>query len=225
MKKSKKLKVKVGIFLLTLFFLLLLFCYVLNRIEPIVSTKALAISRTRGTRVINEAVEDVLREEEVSYLDIITTTRDKDGNVMSLSANMVKVNTIKSKVSLKIASLIKGEYKSFGIPLGNLSGTYLLSGRGPKINVKLLLADSVTTTLESTVEEMGINQSRHKIEMIINLKMAVILLRKQKSVDISDRVLIADTIIVGKVPDAYTSINRLTEEEEGDVFDFMAQTE
>ena len=98
-----------------------------------------------------------------------------------------------------------------------------MTGRGFSVSVRLIPADSVVTTVESSFSEEGINQSWHRITMRVTLKVGVIVLGEHISVDVCDSIVVADSVIVGKVPDAYTEIERADSDLVGDVVDFKAE--
>ncbi|MBR6633476.1 MAG: sporulation protein YunB [Clostridia bacterium] len=219
----KKIKRRVGVILLTLFFLLLLFIYSFNKLMPIVNAHAVQYSRSYATRVISESVKAVIEEKGTQYTDLVTLNSDTEGNVLSLSSNIVNINKMKSEVSLRILSVLSDdERRLLKIPIGNLTGMYLLSGRGFRLSIRLIPTDSVITSFESSFTEVGINQSWHRITMKITVKLGVIILGEHNTVEVTDSVVIADTVIVGRVPDAYTHIEDLDDETVGEIIDFKA---
>ena len=218
MKKAKR---RIFIILTALFCLLALLIYSLSTLSPIIKARAVELSRSHATRVINTAVREVMEEGE--YSELVEIKRDSEGNVLSLSANTSAINRLKSLVSLRILELLSREENSeLKVPVGNLSGVYLLSGRGFSVSVRLIPTDSVLTTVESSFSDEGINQSWHRITMKVTLRLGVIILGEHTAVDVCDSIVIADSVIVGKVPDAYTEIERADADLVGDVVDFKA---
>ena len=200
-----------------------LFAFSFNNLFPAINARTLQYSRSHATRVISEAVAMALEEENVEYSDLVTVNKNSDGTVLYLGANTVNINKLKSAVSLKILETLDRDANgTIKIPIGNLSGMYLLTGRGFNLSVRLLPTDSLTSTITSEVEEVGINQSRHKISLTLNVTLGVLLLGRYSSIDIEDSILIADTVIIGPVPDAYTNVERLDSETCSDLIDFKA---
>lgn len=190
---------------------------------PIVNAHAVQYSRSYATQVISESVKDVIEEKGAEYTDLVTVNTDGEGNVLSLSSNIINVNRLKSEVSLKILSILSDDDRRLlKIPIGNLTGMYLLSGRGFKLSIRLIPTDSVITALESSFSEVGINQSWHRITMKITVKLGVIILGEHNTIEVTDSVVIADTVIVGRVPDAYTEIEDIDDETVGEIIDFKA---
>ena len=219
MKRAKR---RIIIILAVVFCLSALFIYSVSAISPIVKARAVELSRSHATRVINTAVREVM--EEGDYPELVEIKRDSEGNVLSLSANTTAINNLKSRVSLRILELLSREENlELKVPIGNLTGMYLMTGRGFSVSVRLIPADSVVTTVESSFSEEGINQSWHRITMRVTLRVGVIVLGEHISVDVCDSIVVADSVIVGKVPDAYTEIERADSDLVGDVVDFKAE--
>lgn len=219
----KKLKRRIIIILVTFFFLIILFIASFNQLLPIVNSRAEQYSRTHATSVINTAVKQVLEEKGLEYSDLVSINADGEGSVLSLSTNMVNVNRLKSDVSLKVIELLSDDSRRFlKIPIGNLTGMYLLSGRGFKLSIRLIPTDSVVTAVESAFSEVGINQSWHRLSMKVTVRLGVIILGHHNTVEITDSIVVADTVIVGRVPDAYTKIENLDDDLVGQIVDFKA---
>ena len=220
MKKTKR---RICIILAVLFCLSILFVFSFNSLYPILRARSVEYSRTHATRVINLAVEEVIEEGGAEYKTLVNTERDSEGNVLSLSANIHAINKLKSRISLKILDLLsKEQNRTLQIPVGNLSGVYLFSGKGFSFSVRLIPTDSVVTEVESSFSEVGINQSWHKISMKVTVRIGVIVLGEHITAEVSDSIVIADSVIVGKVPDAYTEMERAEADLVGDVVDFKA---
>ncbi len=220
MKKAKR---RAFIVFLTVFSLFILFIISFNQLLPIVNARAIQYSRSHATKVINEAVRCVLEENNVTYDDLVFLNHDGDGNVLSLSSNIIAINELKSEVSLKIIDILSSDSRQhLQIPIGNLTGMYLLSGRGFNVSIRLIPTDSVTSVVESSFSEVGINQSWHKITMNVTLKLGVIILGEHNTVEVNDSIVIADTVIVGSVPDSYTKIEKVSDDTLGEIIDFKA---
>ena len=200
------------------------FLFSFNRLFPIITARVEQYLRSYATEVIGSSVSDVLSEG-IEYEELVDLNCSEDGNVLALSCNTSGINVLKSKISLRILEkLSERENSVLKIPIGNLSGSYIFSGRGFDVSVRLIAADSVLTSVESSFTEVGINQSWHKITVKVELRLGVIILGRHTYVDVSDSVPIADTVIVGGVPDAYTKIEKTDSETVGDIVDFSATT-
>ena len=77
---------------------------------------------------------------------------------------MKKINTLKSSVTIAIQKKISCmPKKDLSIPIGTLTGTEILNGKGPDVPMKISLSGSVLTNFRSVFESAGINQTKHQI--------------------------------------------------------------
>lgn len=217
----KKVKRRIFVVLTAFLCLVLLLTVSFNCLFPIVNARALQYSRSYATEVINSAVKTVFSENQ--YPSVVKAETDDDGNVISLSCDTALLNRIKSDVSLKIIEMLSDEGRRvLYVPIGNLTGMYLLSGKGIRLSVRLIPTDSVLSEAVSSFSEVGINQSWHRILLKLTVRLGVIVLGKHNIVDVGDSIVVADTVIVGRVPEAYTDIEKADDDTIGEIVDFKA---
>jgi sporulation protein YunB len=213
------------LFFLVIFAIVLVFSLFIFEIKlfPIIEKMAIAESRNYATLSINRAIYDVLSLEGVQG-DYVELERGEGGEIVSLTTDTYRVNLVKSLVSREVEKCMDAEGAELLIPLGNITGIKLLSGRGPKIKVKTSPVRSVVTDIGSVFAESGINQTWHRVLLHIDADFGVMVLSRSMECHVSDTVVLADTVIVGRVPDAYTDINKIEDELLGDVVDFSASS-
>ncbi len=86
------------------------------------------------------------------------------------------------------------------IPIGTLSGNYLLSGKGPGLKLRICPAEEVTVRLESEFTSAGMNQTTHRISAIITAEVSSSMPIYSFSTKVEFEFLIAETVIIGEVP-------------------------
>ncbi len=214
-----------------LIFLALTLCLLLFlnfKLTPDLAAIAEASARNRIVRVINEAVSSALNRLEYSYEDLIRLSFKADGSVAALSAQLTRLSDLRTEITRDIL----GEIRDTGllqidVPLGNLLGLEMLSGRGPKIQVDLLIAEGFSSYMESHLTSAGINQTLHSVVFKINVTVDLLIPSHHTRFVIAETYPVAETILLGEVPEAYTEIHRLTdeitEEDIDDIFDFGAE--
>ena len=79
---------------------------------------------------------------------------------------------------------------------------------GPKITVNMEQIGNINTSYDSTFESAGINQVRHKIYLNVDVKMRLVVPLASKDVELTCEIPVAETIIVGKIPDTAVNIGR-----------------
>lgn len=192
---------RILIFLSIIISLFILFIYMLDKI--ILSTLMVVSDgemRAKAIEVIDDNILE-LYSNEFSYDDIIKIEKDNEGNITMIRADTIKLNSLASKVSLESQKELK-KIGSIGIkfPIGYISKNNILSYLGPSVTVKMEPIGIVKTNYISEFESVGINQTRHKIYLEVETELKVIVPTKSDEVQIKNTIPIAETIIVGKVP-------------------------
>ena len=78
-----------------------------------------------------------------------------------------------------------------------------LSGRGPDIPVEIMSIRNSDASFRSAFTEAGINQTLHQLIMQVSVDVTILVLGKAESFTINSQVVIAETVIVGDVPDTF----------------------
>ena len=184
--------------------LALLLIYRLNaRLRPVLLAAAEAQTANRITAAINDAAA----AQAVSYTDLVTLERDAAGNIIALTSNMAQANVLRAQLLDAALEAVNGlEYHELEIPLGTLMDLDLLSGRGPSLTVKVVSAGEAHAEFENVFTSAGINQTRHQIFFHITAQVAILLPGETCRSTVSLQVCVAETVIVGKVPDTYLQL-------------------
>ena len=146
---------------------------------------------------VGNAVKNVLKsydEDSFSSMNL-----DDSGNVVSVEANSTRINELKTELSLRITEELNGR-KSIGIPFGSLTDIALLNGRGFDVPVKLNYIGSAELELKSEFLSAGINQSCHRITLKVRARVVSQSKRFSAEVESETEFVVAETVIVGKVP-------------------------
>ena len=195
------------------------------QIIPALIPFAKANISTEITKTMQSVVKSCI--ESGGYTDFVRLSYNADGNVTSLETNYASIALTNSKLTeAAVKILCDNDLLTVRIPLGTLSGGAIFAGKGPDIKIKVKISPKITTEIENEFYESGINQTLHRIVAKINVKTYALLPMLTKEIDIPTKICLAETVIVGKVPDAYTKINRLDDELEesdiDDIYDFGA---
>lgn len=171
-----------------------------KRLQPAFVAQAHSYANTMVTDVIEQSVNEVLSKGDYSK----TVHTGNDGGVASLEADTVKINKLKSELTVKIQNdIIQKCNSKIYIPIGSASGLYLLSGAGPKIPVSIYPAAIVNTNYEEKFESAGINQVRHSVAINVDVQMRYTGYMLNECETINTDVPVLETIIVGGVPSYY----------------------
>jgi sporulation protein YunB len=210
-KKRRKIKIRFRILIFSAVLLVTAFGvlkYSENKIRPIIKSMAEAHARTIGARITSEAINEEIARNNLSYDDLISFEKSENGKISALKTNILNVNKLKSMLSAVILDKLSNMKDiNLYIPVGNLLNGEFLSGRGPEIEVILLPVGSVATDITNVFTTAGINQTRHQIMLEVLVSVSIIMPFSVENTDISTSVSIAETIIVGDVPNMYMESN------------------
>lgn len=222
--RRRNRKKKLCLFLLVILFILLMILILFElRLRPLVLNAARSRARLYASEVIAVCVDDALNSLpdgqkliEVVYGDV---------GVSSIETNIAALNRVRSDSIRNIAGDVSDIDKmTLSVPIGNLIGSNLLTGRGASVGIRLVPIGDVAAELYSEFIESGVNQTMHRIYLRVRVAMNMLVGWDTVKLELSNDVILAETIIVGEVPDAYTAINRfeIDENEENDLNDYAA---
>lgn len=90
--------------------------------------------------------------------------------------------------------------------LGSFTGTRILSGIGPSVKLRIEMVGDVDTDFRSEFKEAGINQTLHRLYLQVDCKVAVLTPIHTIEQNISNQVILAENVIVGKIPSTYYNL-------------------
>ena len=227
-KRNRKKSSPFARFFLILLAVLVCLLFLLNfELAPELAAIAEANIRNRISRLINSSVEAAIQRLDYSYDDLIHLTYKSDGSIAALSAKMTTLAKLRTEIVRDALMQIKDtSLMQIKIPLGNLLGFEVFAGRGPDVKVDLMLAEGLSAYMESHFTSSGINQTLHRVVFRISITVDLLIPSQHTRFVISEAYPVAETVLLGEVPDAFTEIHRLTdeitEEEIDDIFDFGA---
>jgi sporulation protein YunB len=170
-------------------------------------TRDIAISDARDavTLAVNACVSRMISENEYSYDYFVTLEKDELGNIAAIKTNTARINALSSRIMQEIAKAADSESLNIRIPLGSLLGSNLLMGRGPEIPVQVKMLTSSFVRFDNDLISTGINQSRHVITLIADVDIDIMIPLTTISTTVETDILIAETVIVGRVPETYVN--------------------
>ena len=178
------------------------------RIRPYIQSISSYQAQIYGTRVINDAIYEELASENIRYDNLVTLTQNGQGQITSLQTDMVALGRLRGRVTEAVIQEIdEMEEQQIAIALGTLSGVQLLSGRGPDVHLRVEPAGYLTSEVENRFESAGINQTRHQIMLILDMRVMAIIPGYTTSTEIHTEYCLAETVIVGTVPDTLLTLS------------------
>ncbi|MEE1025461.1 MAG: sporulation protein YunB [Acutalibacteraceae bacterium] len=179
------------------------------------------------TEMMDKAMDNVLKNTDNLSNSVDEVIYSNEGKVISVETDTVKLTKIKTEFSKEFSNLIKehGDIIKVSVPIGTLIGNEYTIGRGPKISFDLQFTWTVNSEFKSVFYEAGVNNTLHSIELKVNNYIYIIIPWGHSSKTVSTKYIVAETVIVGEVPEAFTNINGANDEIVDDVVDHGAKLE
>lgn len=154
--------------------------------------------------LINDAIDRQIDLGNIHYDRIVYFEKDLDGRITALKTNMTEVNRLKTAIlNLINDEILALDTTDITIPIGSLFLPEFFSGRGAGIPIQILSIRNSDASFQSYFSEAGINQTLQQLTMDVSVDVSVLVLGKAESFTVSSQVVVAETIIVGQVPDTF----------------------
>ena len=160
------------------------------------------------TMEVNAAITQVLEEGDYDADWFVRFEKDEAGEVTAISSNMTHVNALSATLLDRVIGLTGNRNITVSIPAGNLTGLSLLMGRGPGIPVEIMVLTSSHVEFRNNIVTAGINQTKHQISLLVIVDIDVLVPWGSESAQICTELLIADTVVVGQVPETYLNFDQ-----------------
>ncbi len=171
------------------------------------AVEALAVTRIRSVtaRAMNDAILDTMGGEE-KYQSLVTV-RENGNKVYLLQADTRQMNLLAAECAEAAQEriAIMGE-QGVSVPLGTTTGIALFSGKGPRIRISFTPAGSVQSEFNSEFISSGINQTLYRVKLRLTATVQLVIPGLFQSVSVVTEAAIAESIIVGEVPQVYTDV-------------------
>ncbi|MGO5022121.1 sporulation protein YunB [Lawsonibacter sp. LCP25S3_G6] len=178
------------------------------RLRPTVAEMARTQVQNTMTAAIEQAVNEDLARRNVSYGDFVAVERDAAGAITALSAQTAQMNLLRSELVGTILETLEGvDVSSIHLPLGSLLDFEPLWAKGPELQVRAMTVGTVSAEFDSEFSSAGINQTIHRIWLEVAVPMTVLLPGEELEVTVQTRLPLAETVIVGQVPNTYLSLD------------------
>jgi len=188
-----------------------MFVYYFNVVSPVIYTYSSAKTEALSEAAINMAVSTVINRT-LSYDSLIDITYNNSGEIVAFSANQYEINSI----SREIVNEAQTQMETLGedglpINVGTFTGVPFFIGRGPIINLRLVPIGAVASRFSSEFDSVGINMTKHTLFLYVDVHVSIVMPVKSFEIFSSIQVMLAECIIIGKVPEVYLNGGSLGE--------------
>ena len=199
-------KIRNSIILIVVISVITVFA-ILRAINPIIDALCIDKAKNLATVISNKQATQIMNE--YKYEDFVNVVRDSNGDITLIQTNTKNINEVISDIPNKIVEEMEKQSESYiSIHLGSVLGNTVFSALGPEIHIKIENVGNVVTKLESEFISEGINQTMHRIYLNIECEATILTPYNTITQKIENQVLIAESVIIGNIPNAYYNIER-----------------
>lgn len=204
MKRQRKIIIPaVAVFLLVTVGIFVFLEFKIKSVRDELSTlEANSVASSALTAGLDKALEDY----ELNYNDIVSFTYDSQGNIKSLSTDIIALNTLGNEIGTNTDKYINdmGIYE-ISLPLTSLLGGQLFSGMGPDVSFYVTMRGLTSTWFENRFEAAGVNQTRHQIFLNVRIRTNIVFSGNVSVVEYNSEICIAESVIVGVTPSTFAN--------------------
>ena len=216
--KSRKRKI------LLVILLILIVIFISDRqLRPVITNGAKIQAQAVVNMAVNRAISDVMMNLNADYNSLVNLTYNENGEIVAITSNVMGINILKAEITKNIQENMNNlDRETVQIAIGSLTRSDFLVGRGRDVDLVIQLSGSVGTEVVGSFDAAGINQTRHRLMLNVRTNIQVAIPWHTDIISFDTNFLLAETILVGKVPNAYTNIARANFIDEFDVANFGA---
>ena len=190
--------------ILALIVTIIAFCLFRHKYHSVITALAQTQVKNATSDLINDAIDQQISNGTIQYDRMVYFEKDLEGKITALKTNMSEVNRLKTDLlNLINAEILAMDSDHLGIPMGSLVLPELFAGKGPMIPVQIITIRNSEAGFFSDFSQAGINQTLQKLNMQVSVDVSVLVLGEVSDFTISSQVVIAETVIVGQVPDMF----------------------
>ena len=172
-------------------------------LRPVLAAAARYQVRSQVTAAVEQWAARDLQERGVDYSDFVTITRNEAGEITALSADMARLNLLRAELSAHLLERLEDSQLELTIPVGSLLPLEPTWARGPELHLRALALGTASAEFESEFTSAGINQTRHRLWLELSVPVTVLLPGGGEELTVDSRLCVAETVIVGQVPQTW----------------------
>ncbi|MGN1074479.1 MAG: sporulation protein YunB [Eubacteriales bacterium] len=171
-------------------------------VRPALRTYARARAENLASAALNTAIESAAGT--FGCGGLVTLEYDASGAVTALHTDTAGISRLRTAIcGAALDALSEIPPSKLAVPLGSLSRSALLYGRGPRVRVAVVPSGSVRCGVDSAFESAGINQTRHTVTVTVEAEVCILLPGERLESTVRASVPVAETVLLGGVPDFY----------------------
>ena len=185
------------------------------KLEPLINEIGAAKVIYAAKAAMNQAVTELMTDGTIKYDNIVSFEKSESGSITAVKTDVAEINRLKAEATETVLGKIGNiTVEDLSIPAGNLFAVDFLSGIGPQIPVKIIAVRTAAVDFVNDFQTAGINQTIHRIYLNFDVEITILAAGKKSTVEASSMFCIAETVVVGSVPESYTYFSETATAEE-----------
>ena len=177
------------------------------KLKPLIETLATSKAINLISVAISEETDLALTEENLNYGDFVSVETDENGRITMLSLRTSNGTRFKRLVTERLVKRLESiEPDTLAVPMGNLTHMIQFSALGPSLRVRIQSVGDIQTSFSNEFTSSGVNQTRHSVYLQIYATVYLLIPGEVIPVSVQEQICVAETIIVGEVPDTYLNL-------------------
>ena len=205
-------QIRRALLLLAISGLLAFALYAGAQMRPLLGSLATTRVSNAVNRIVYQAVNEAIDSGQIAYEQLVSYEKDNEGRITMVRSNMAAFNRLQSQIlDLILGRIDQVSARELSIP----------AGRGPRISVRMESVGSSSARFENQFESAGINQTKHRIVLRIDVYVSILLPGYSTVTQVTNEITVAETVIVGEVPGTYTYFATDPDAYAGDAKDYI----
>lgn len=203
--RYKKHRKKILALLALVITVALILLYYYRITMPFISELSEETVKAEAVDTINEANKKIQALQSF-YGALFEFVKNDEGDIVLIKSNSALINQINMLATLEIQNTLNSlKKRRLSIPIGAFTGSALVANKGREIPLKILSIGKCQSVFLSKFYSSGINQTLHRVLIDIEIDIEIMVPWHTQSVNAEYQILIAENVIVGKVPATYLS--------------------
>lgn len=205
-RKNHVLKILLAFMITVIILCIAAFLLIRLQVEPNLEEVSKVRAESLMSKSINMAlIEQFQADDRPENLFIVK--KGENGKLELVQADAIAINLLLTQLTAKLQETFKEmDSETLQVPIGALLGSQILSQIGPSVNLEIMPISILSTDFKTEFETQGINQTKYKIYIILNCKVKTLAPFSSATFNTSSTVLIAETVILGDVPDSFVQV-------------------
>ena len=202
--------IKKAVFILILLgiIIIVVYCIFVLAMGPVLKSLAENKAKLASISIINNAIGTVVKKDDISYDKLMSFEKDSSGKILAIKANSSHIDQFQYDITQEvIKSLNDIPANDLRIPVGTVIGGPIFTNRGPSLTIDIMPVGNVTSGINNVFTSTGINQTRQQIMLNVKVSITLIISSYTVTTDVEDSLCVAETIVVGDVPEQYTVVD------------------